>query len=67
MKIALPIASIFLGFIGLLIDSNFSPEYPLFTFVLFLLPLIWAVGVLYDELPSMISDNKDDCKETLTK
>lgn len=67
MKIALPIASIFLGFIGLLIDSYFSPEYPLFTFILFLLPLIWAVGVLYDELPSMITENKDDCRETLTK
>ncbi len=67
MKIALPIVSIFLGFIGLLIDSNFSPEYPLFTFILFLLPLIWAVGVLYDELPSVITENKDDCKDTLTK
>jgi hypothetical protein len=29
--------------------------------------LIWAVGVLYDELPSMITENKDDCKDTLTK
>lgn len=55
MKVALPIACIFFGFVGFMIDGCLSPEQPLFTFVLFLLPLIWAVGVLYDELPTMIS------------
>ena len=71
MKIALPIVCIFFGFVGFMIDGYLSPEQPLFTFVLFLLPLIWAVGVLYDELPSMISgkiivdsnESQDEYKE----
>ena len=65
MKIALPIVCIFFGFVGIMIDGYLSPEQPLFTFVLFLLPLIWAVGVLYDELPAMISDyNPADSNKT---
>lgn len=65
MKVALPIACIFFGFVGFMIDGYLSPQHPLFTFLLFLLPPIWAVGVLYDELPAMISDyNPVDSNES---
>lgn len=71
MKKALPIACIFFGFIGFIIDGFISPEYPFLTFIFFLLPLVWAIGVLYDELPSMISgkiivdsnESQDEYKE----
>lgn len=56
MKVPLIVASLFLGFIGFMLDGNFSPEMPLFTIVLFLLPTIWAVGAMYDEMPSMIAE-----------
>ncbi len=56
MKVPLIVASLFLGFIGFMLDGHFSPEMPLFTIVLFLLPTIWAVGAMYDEMPSMIAE-----------
>lgn len=56
MKVPLIVASLFLGFVGFMLDGNFSPEMPLFTIVLFLLPTIWAVGAMYDEMPSMIAE-----------
>ena len=56
MKVPLIVASLFLGFIGFMLDGHFSSGMPLFTIVLFLLPTIWAVGAMYDEMPSMIAE-----------
>ena len=60
MKIALPILCIVFGFIGYIIDGIISLQYPFFTFILFLLPIAWAIGVLYDEMESRVIDNGND-------
>lgn len=60
MKIALPILCIVFGFIGYIIDGIISLQYTFFTFILFLLPIAWAIGVLYDELESRVIDNGND-------
>ena len=41
-------------------DGIISLQYPFFTFILFLLPIAWAIGVLYDELESRVIDNGND-------
>lgn len=61
MRVALIIASLFLGFIGFMLDGSLSPDMPIFTVVLFLLPSVWAIGSIYDNLPSIIA--KEIAKE----
>ena len=61
MRVALIIASLFLGFIGFMLDGSLSPDMPIFTVVLFLLPSVWTIGSIYDNLPSIIA--KEIAKE----
>lgn len=61
MRVALIIASLFLGFIGFMLDGSLSQDMPIFTVVLFLLPSVWAIGSIYDNLPSIIA--KEIAKE----
>ena len=55
MRVPLIVASLFLGFIGFMLDGNFSPDMPLFTIVLFLMPTVLAVGSLYDDMPALVA------------
>ena len=56
MKVPLIIASLFLGFVGFMLDGSLSHDMPVFTVVFFLLPTVWAVGALFDEMPKMIAE-----------
>ena len=50
MKYGIIIVSLFLGFIGFLIDGNILPmgNSFLFTFIFFLLPTVYCVGDIWD-------------------
>lgn len=50
MKYVIIIVSLFLGFIGFLIDGNILPmgNSFLFTFIFFLLPTVYCVGDIWD-------------------
>ena len=50
MKYGIIIVSLFLGFIGFLIDGNILPmgDSFLFTFIFFLLPTVYCVGDIWD-------------------
>lgn len=62
MGIMLVIISFFAGFFGLILDVNLNPDGVfLFSIVFFLLPSVYTIGKIYENLANSKSNHNNIC------